>query len=336
MMRSDKPLRGRFAPTPSGKLHLGNAMTALLAWLQMRAAGGEIVLRMEDLDRQRCKPELAALLLTELKWLGLDWDEGPDIGGPHAPYEQSRRTGRYALALAELACQGRIYPCYCSRADLQGAVHAPHGLASEGPAYPGTCRALTADEREERARRKTPSLRFAMSETAIYRFRDGIAGELTYSGGAGGDFVVKRADGIVAYQLAVVTDDIEMGISDVLRGWDLLDSTPRQLALYEAMGSPPPRFAHSPLLLGEDGSRLSKRHGSVSLSDIRESLGVRPQRLVGFMAWLAGLRDRIEETTPGELVSTFDLSSVRRQAVTLPDDWMDLLKGNARSGPIDE
>ncbi|WP_338131257.1 tRNA glutamyl-Q(34) synthetase GluQRS [Cohnella rhizosphaerae] len=282
MASSGKAIRGRFAPTPSGRLHLGNAMTALLAWLQIRSAGGEIVLRLEDLDRQRCKPELASQLPGELKWLGLDWDEGPDVGGPHAPYEQSRRTAQYERILDELQRQGRLYPCYCSRADLQAAASAPHGLDAEGPAYPGTCRKLTALERTERALRKTPSLRFAMNEEATYRFHDGIAGETTFAGASGGDFVVRRADGIVAYQLAVVADDIEMEITDVLRGWDLLDSTPRQLALYEALGSPPPRFAHSPLLLGGDGSRLSKRHGAVSLTELRDRFGVRPERLLGF------------------------------------------------------
>jgi len=327
MHSTHKAPRGRFAPTPSGRLHLGNAMTALLAWLQMRSSGGEIVLRMEDLDRQRCKPELADLLLAELRWLGLDWDEGPDIGGPHALYEQSRRTERYEAALDELRRQGRLYPCYCSRADLLAAVHAPHGLDSEGPVYPGTCRALTAEEQAVRAARKTPSLRFAMDGGKTYRFQDRIAGELAYAGSAGGDFVVVRADGIVAYQLAVVADDIEMGITDVLRGWDLLDSTPRQLALYEALGSPPPRFAHAPLLLGADGSRLSKRHGSVSLSELREGHGIRPQRIIGFVAWLAGLNDRPEDAEPRDLISTFDIEFVRRQAVTLPDDWMSLLLG---------
>ncbi|MEK0313900.1 tRNA glutamyl-Q(34) synthetase GluQRS [Cohnella sp. 56] len=325
MSPEGKRTRGRFAPTPSGRLHLGNALTALLAWLQIRALGGEMILRIEDLDRQRSKPELAGLALSELRWLGLDWDEGPDIGGPHAPYEQSRRGGLYERTLDELRRQGRLYPCYCSRADLQAAAQAPHGLDSEGPAYPGTCRQLSADERESRAQRKTPSLRFAMDETRLYRFEDGIAGRLEYAGGSGGDFVVMRADGIVAYQLAVVADDIEMGITDVLRGWDLLDSTPRQLALYEALGAAPPRFAHSPLLLGADGARLSKRHGSVSLTELREAHGVRPERLAGYLAWLAGLIDRPGELAPHELIASFDLASVRRRAVSLPEDWLTVL-----------
>ncbi|MFD2331894.1 tRNA glutamyl-Q(34) synthetase GluQRS [Cohnella sp. GCM10020058] len=330
MASSGKAIRGRFAPTPSGRLHLGNAMTALLAWLQIRSAGGEIVLRLEDLDRQRCKPELAALLSQELQWLGLDWEEGPDVGGPHAPYEQSRRTAQYERVLDELQRQGRLYPCYCSRADLQAAASAPHGLDAEGPAYPGTCRRLTAAERAERALRKTPSLRFAMDEDAMYRFADGIAGDTVFAGASCGDFVVRRADGIVAYQLAVVADDIEMEITNVLRGWDLLDSTPRQLALYDALGSPPPRFAHSPLVLGADGSRLSKRHGAVSLSELREHNDVRAERIVGFLAWLAGLHDRIEELKPVELIDSFDLSSVRRQSVSLPDGWIDLLSGGKK------
>lgn len=327
MTANGNTIRGRFAPTPSGRLHLGNAMTALLAWLHIRALDGEMVLRIEDLDRHRSRPELAELALRELRWLGLDWDEGPDIGGPHVPYEQSRRGERYEAALAALTRQGRLYPCYCSRADLLAAVNAPHGLDSEGPAYPGTCRCLTAAEREARARRKTPSLRFAMEEARLWRFDDGVAGPLAYAGGSGGDFVVLRADGIVAYQLAVVADDIEMEISDVLRGWDLLDSTPRQLALYEALGSEPPRFAHAPLLLGTDGDRLSKRHGSVSLTELRETHGVHPERIVGLLACLAGLTDRPEPIAARELIGSFSLSRIHPRAVTLPAEWLTVLTG---------
>jgi len=311
------PIRkGRFAPTPSGRMHLGNALSALLAWLQMRSCGGRIALRLEDLDRARCKPEYAPLLLEDMAWLGLDWDEGPDAGGPCGPYRQSDRTEWYEQALRRLEEQHLLYPCYCSRADLRMAASAPHGLASEGPAYPGTCRQLTAEERAQKeASGKTPSLRFRMPWRTV-RFRDGVAGPQEFPPPAGGDFVVKRADGIIAYQLAVVVDDIAMGITDVFRGRDLLDSTPRQIALYEALGSEPPAFAHGPLLIGPDGARLSKRHGAVSLAELRER-GVTAEEIAGFLAWHAGLLDRPEPVKPRDLVPQFRPDLVPRTDIVL-------------------
>ncbi|WP_051317993.1 tRNA glutamyl-Q(34) synthetase GluQRS [Cohnella thermotolerans] len=323
---SSSPVRGRFAPTPSGRLHLGNAATALLAWLQVRAAGGTMILRMEDLDGPRCKPGTADLVMEEMVWLGLDWDEGPDVGGPYGPYEQSARLALYEAALERLRAGGFVYPCYCSRAELQAIASAPHGLASEGGAYDGRCRRLSPAERRAKEALKTPSVRFALPDRS-FSFVDGVAGPLTFGPGAGGDFVVKRADGIVGYQLAVVVDDIAMGVTDVFRGWDLLDSTPRQLALYEAFGERPPRFAHGPLLLGPDGSRLSKRHGSVAVSSLREQ-GVRPERLTGWLAWLTGLTDKPEPMTPPELIPLWNPERIIREAVRLPADWTDRLKAN--------
>lgn len=325
MIARRQPPRGRFAPTPSGHLHLGNAATALLAWLQIRSAGGTFILRMEDLDTPRCKPEYSAAIPDDLRWLGLDWDEGPDKDGPCGPYAQSKRTALYERALDRLREDGKLYPCYCSRADLLSAASAPHGVASEGGAYPGTCRRLSPEERRERERRKTPSLRFAMPERE-FRFSDGVAGPQSFPPGAGGDFVVKRADGIFGYQLAVVVDDIAMGITDVFRGWDLLDSTPRQLALYSALSAGPPRFAHGPLLLGPDGSRLSKRHGAVTLAALREQ-GVKPERLVGLLAWLTGAAERPDPVRPCELADAFSLKRIPREAVRLPDNWRQLLDG---------
>lgn len=317
--------RGRFAPTPSGLLHLGNAGTALLAWLQMRAARGEIVMRMEDLDTPRCKPEWAERALADLRWLGLDWDEGPDVGGPDGPYLQSRRGGRYAEALDKLRREGALYPCYCSRGDLLSVGNAPHGLQSEGPTYPGTCRGLSENERLAREAVKAPSLRFALPDRPV-AFTDGIAGRMAYPAGSGGDFVVKRADGIVGYQLAVVVDDAAMGVTDVLRGWDLLDSTPRQLLLAEALGTAQPRYAHAPLVLGPDGNRLAKRHGDIAVSALRES-GTPPEGVVGLLAWLYGQIERPEPISPRELVPSFDIGRIPREAVKLPDDWRRIASG---------
>lgn len=308
-------MRGRFAPTPSGQLHVGNALTALLAWLQARRAGGAFVLRMEDIDRPRSRPHLAQLILEDLRWLGLDWDEGPDLGGRYGPYTQSERMPHYREALARLEEAEMLYPCYCSRAELHSVASAPHGLASEGPGYPGTCRHLSPTEVAERAaREKPPSLRFAMPPLP-FAFDDLTAGSQQFQAGAGGDFVVLRADGIIAYQLAVVVDDAAMGITDVLRGWDLLDSTPRQLALYAALGLAPPRFAHVPLLVGPDGERLAKRHGGVAIAQLRAG-EKRPEAVVGYLAYLSGLIARPEPVRPADLIAEFDLAQIPKGPVS--------------------
>lgn len=295
--------RGRFAPTPSGLLHIGNAFAALCAWLQMRQANGEFVLRIEDIDTARSRPAYAEQLQDDLLWLGIDWDEGPRSGGPYAPYEQSRRVHLYSEALDALQQAGRLYPCYCSRSELASIGSAPHGLASEGAGYPGWCRALSEAERQARAASKTPALRFIMPARTI-SFVDELAGPQAYVGEALSDFVVKRADGMFSYQLAVTVDDAAMGITDVLRGADLLDSTPRQLALYEALGLAAPRFAHVPLLVEADGRRLSKRDKGLTLAALRDA-GTRPERLLGALACMAGWTDRPEPLTARELVPHF-------------------------------
>ncbi|WP_223067432.1 tRNA glutamyl-Q(34) synthetase GluQRS [Paenibacillus caui] len=308
-------LRGRFAPTPSGAMHLGNAKIALLSWLQVRSAGGVFVLRIEDIDVQRSRPHLIQSIIDDMKWLGLDWDEGPGKGGPYGPYTQSERLERYEDALQKLQQKGRLYPCYCSRAELLSVAGAPHGLASEGAPYPGTCRALTQEERAVRERRKKPAIRFALKDEQ-YTVQDGIAGPHSFPKGSGGDFIVKRADGMYSYQLAVTIDDAAMRITHVLRGDDLLDSTPRQLALYEALNLAPPRFAHAPLIMGEDGHRLAKRHGDLSLSFLR-STGVQPQKVIGWLAFISGLTDRPEPLQPSDLTSGFELHSISKTPFTL-------------------
>lgn len=317
--------RGRFAPTPSGQLHLGNAFASLLAWLQIRQARGTFVMRVEDIDKHRAKPELREQQMDDLRWLGLDWDEGPDKGGPDAPYLQSLRDPLYEEALERLEAQGLLYPCYCSRADLAGVASAPHGLSSEGPVYPGLCRHLSASERELRAQTKTPSLRFRMPE-GLTEFWDRVYGAMRYEGRELGDFVVKRADGMYSYQLAVTVDDAAMGITDVLRGADLLDSTPRQLALYEALGLQPPRFTHVPLLGDASGMRYSKRDRSLTLQALREQ-GVRAERIIGLLAYLAGMLSQPEETKAGELVGKLDLDCLPHETIAVRDEWMGWLRG---------
>ncbi|MCZ8515724.1 tRNA glutamyl-Q(34) synthetase GluQRS [Paenibacillus filicis] len=320
-------IRGRFAPTPSGLLHLGNAYTALLSWLQIRQAGGQFVMRMEDIDKPRSRPEYALQIMDDLRWLGIDWDEGPDVGGPYAPYTQSERLKLYEDALERLRREGRLYPCYCSRAELHSIASAPHGLSSEGPVYTGRCRKLTAQERAAREAVKAPSLRFALPNHGL-SFTDGIQGPQKLPAGYGGDFVVRRADGILCYQLAVVVDDAAMGITDVLRGADLLDSTPRQLLLFEALQLQPPRYTHVPLLFGPDGERLSKRREAVTVAGIRAA-GTPPEAVIGRLAYWAGLTDRPEPLKAAELISRFELSRVATSGIRVSSDSLQALFGTS-------
>jgi glutamyl-tRNA synthetase len=300
-------VRGRFAPSPTGELHVGGARTALLAWLQVRSQGGTFVLRMEDLDAPRVVLGAAERQLEDLRGMGLDWDEGPDVGGPHGPYVQSLRIERYEAALAKLQAQGLIYPCYCSRSELLQVASAPHGPGEDGPRYPGICRTLSPSERERReSMGRRPCLRFRVRAGRV-AFRDLLLGDVEQDvEETVGDFVVRRADGVFAYQLAVVVDDGLMGITDVLRGEDLASSTPRQLLLFEALGFPLPRFAHVPLVLGPDGGRLAKRDRSTSVRDLLRQAGGR-ELLIDSLATLSGLgparspSDLISRFTPGQL-----------------------------------
>jgi glutamyl-tRNA synthetase len=293
-----EPERGRFAPSPTGELHLGNARTALLAWLWSRSSQGRFTLRVEDLDQPRVRPGLAERQLDELLWLGLDWDEGPaprggsgDLG-PRGPYRQSQRTALYAAAVDRLRAAGHVYECFCSRAEIASAASAPHGIEGDGPRYPGICAGLTSAQRAERARTRAPALRLRVAPGTT-SFVDAIQGPQQADVQAQtGDFVLRRADGVFAYQLAVVVDDAAMGVTQVLRGADLLPSTPRQILLYRLLSLRPPRFAHAPLVLGRrpsgETARLSKRDAAVSLSALRAA-GADPGRIVGLLGQLSGL-----------------------------------------------
>lgn len=248
--------RGRFAPSPTGILHLGNLRTALLAWLFARRAGSEFLVRMEDLDTGRVRPGAAERQLRDLAAVGLDWD-GEVV-------RQSERGERYAEAIARLRDAGRLFECFCTRAEIRAAASAPHGPSAEG-VYPGTCRDLTEGERRrKRAGGRPPALRLR-GDGARVAFTDRLRGPQS---GVVDDFVVRRNDGAVAYNLAVVVDDAAQGIEEVVRGEDLLDSTPRQLLLAGLLGWPPPGHAHVGLVLGPDGTRLAKRHGAVTLDDV--------------------------------------------------------------------
>ena len=315
--------RGRYAPSPTGPLHLGNARTALLAWLAARSAGSSFVLRVEDLDGPRVRPGLEERILQELRWLGLDWDEGPVVGGARGPYRQSERRPWYDAALSELRAAGLAYPCFCSRAEIAAASQAPHGAGDEGPRYPGTCRGLGPREIAARSSRRPPSWRFRVSEGAV-AFEDGLHGRRAVDVSAEvGDFVVARADGVPAYQLAVVVDDAAMAVQEVVRGDDLLSSTARQILLYRALGLAVPRFTHVPLVVGEDGARLAKRHGAVSVGELRDR-GADPRAMAGLLASLSGLGSG-GPVHPRDLVKDFAMARVPARPVVLRPDMLQAL-----------
>lgn len=298
-------IRGRYAPSPTGDLHLGNLRTALLAWLFSRCLDGQFVLRVEDLDRPRTRAGATERMLADLRWLGLDWDEGPDCSGPYAPYTQSERIDIYRHYLHQLQEHGLVYPCYCSRAEIAHAASAPQQGDSTSR-YPGTCRTLTAVQRRafEQSGRSA-SLRFRVDDERVVTFTDQLAGPITqYVQQVVGDFILYRADGIFAYQFAVVVDDALMQINQVVRGLDLLSSTPRQLLLYEALGFPIPIFAHVPLMRDVQGQRLAKRIQSMGLEPLRTG-GMTPEQIVGQLAASCGLVTMGTTIPPKELASAF-------------------------------
>jgi glutamyl-tRNA synthetase len=295
---------GRFAPSPTGPLHLSNLRTALLAWLFARSQGARFLVRVEDLDCSRIRPGVEEAQLADLCALGLDWD-APVV-------RQSERTALYKGVIARLDAEGLIYPCYCTRAEIRPAASAPHGITA-ADRYPGTCRKLTVAERAEReAAGRPPALRVRAGGVRV-AFEDHLLGN--FEEGVD-DFVVRRSDGAVAYQLAVVVDDAAQGIEEVVRGADLMDSTPRQLMLYRLLGLPAPRYAHVPLVLGPDGRRLAKRHGAVTLAD-RRALGERPEEVLAWMASSLELTEFERRPTLADLLARFDPARLPREPTVL-------------------
>lgn len=301
--------RARFAPSPSGRMHLGNLFAALLAWLDIRALGGEMLLRMEDLDPDRCKPAYLDQLADDLDWLGLDWDLGWQAGdrSQNETYQQSHRTAQYEAAFETLAHRGLVYPCFCTRKELL-AASAPH--ASDGArVYNGHCRSLSAQEKTallESGRR--PAWRIKVPAEVI-SFVDGNFGPQQQKLETEcGDFILRRSDGVYAYQLAVVVDDAAGGVTEIVRGADLLRSTPRQLWLQTQLGLPHPHYYHVPLLCAPDGRRLSKREHDLDLGVLRQTLTA--GQLLGKLAFLAGLLDRPEAASAAELTREFDWTHV--------------------------
>lgn len=294
---------GRFAPSPTGRMHLGNIYSALIAWLSARSQGGRFILRMEDIDRQRSRDEYARLIEDDLQWLGLDWDE---------EYIQSQRFDIYEEALHQLQDSGLTYPCYCTRADIL-ATQAPH--ESDGRVvYQGTCRPEHLNDSLPPSNRK-PATRLRVPDSDIH-FTDGHYGPQTINlASQCGDFILRRADGAWAYQLAVVVDDALMGVTEVVRGRDLLLSVPQQLYLYKLLGYSSPRFSHIPLLCNTAGQRLSKRDKSLDMAELRQRYTA--QQLIGHIAFITGMTEHAEPLTPHDLLTVFSWQCLPHGDITI-------------------
>jgi glutamyl-tRNA synthetase len=306
------PPVGRLAPSPTGAQHVGNARTYLIAWLSALARGGRVVLRIEDIDSPRIKPGAAEQALDDLRWLGLDWDGQALV--------QTQRLPVYQEALRRLQERELVYPCTCTRTDIERAASAPHA-DHEGPVYPGTCAGRRAADAAGLGDRPF-AWRFRVDESPAFvdLYRGPTHVDLRQNGG---DFVIWKSVGTPAYQLAVVVDDAAQGVTEVVRGDDLVPSTPRQLLLYQSLGLAAPSFAHVPLVVGPDGRRLAKRHGDTRLSALRVA-GVRPEALVGLLAWSCGWLARPELIAPRDLLSRFRLGAIPREPFVLSDN---LLRG---------
>lgn len=320
-------VRGRLAPSPTGLVHLGNARTALVTWLSVRRQNGALVWRLEDLDPPREMEGAADAAMRDLRWLGLDWDEGPDVGGPFGPYLQSQRYEMYEHALRRLAAANRLFPCSLSRRDINEIASAPHGAIAT-PAYPQELRptSLAADWFEQFAHEENPeaALRFIVDDQPV-EFDDSVFGRIRDDvASTVGDFVLKRKDGLFAYQLAVVVDDLAMDVTEVVRGVDLLDSSGRQIQLIEALGGRRPTYAHIPLVLNHRGDKLSKRDGGLTLASLREA-GVAPEQIVGYLAWTLGLIPHLDAVSPAELIPSFDWSRIAKHDLVLPEQVEDVI-----------
>ncbi len=322
-------VRVRFAPSPTGSadssLHMGVARTAIFNWLLARKTGGAFVLRIEDTDTERSSRESEASIMDSLRWLGLDWDEGPEAGGDFGPYRQSERLPLYREAADRLVTEGKAYPCFCSEERL--AQHREEAKASGGdPRYDGTCATLAPDEAAARAAGEAHTIRFRMPEREV-KVRDIVRGEVSFPAGMVGDFVLLRHGGLPVYNFACVVDDAAMKISHVLRGEDHLPNTLRQVLLYEAFGEPLPEFAHLSMILGEDKSKLSKRHGAVSVEQYREK-GYPPEALVNYLAllgWNPG--DDREAMGMAELTEAFSPERLNKSAAVFDATKLDWFSG---------
>lgn len=303
-------VRVRFAPSPTGFLHVGGARTALFNYLFARASGGTFVLRIEDTDAERSTEASTAAIFAGLRWLGLGWDEGPDVGGPHGPYVQSERAEGYRAALRALEAAGAAYPAYETPEELE-AMREAQAARGESPRYDGRARSLTAAERTRfEAEGRAPAWRFRLPASGETAWEDVVRGRIAFQNDVLDDFVLVRSDGLPTYNFACVVDDLDMRISHVVRGDDHISNTPRQILIYQALGAAPPRFAHASMILGPDGKRLSKRHGATSVEAFGD-LGIVPEAMVNFLALLGWALDgKTELFTLAELERVFTLEKV--------------------------
>ena len=330
-------VRVRFAPSPTGHLHVGGARTALYNYLHARRTGGVFILRIEDTDAARSTPESLATIFESMRWLGLSWDEGPEVGGAHGPYLQSERTALYQAHAVSLSASGRAYPCFCTPAELEER-RAAQAARGEPPRYDGRCRTLDAAERARlEGEGRTAALRFALPGPGETAWEDLIRDRVAFRNEVLDDFVLIRSDGLPTYNYACVVDDHLMEITDVIRGDDHISNTPRQLLLYQALDWAPPRFAHVPMILGDDGTRLSKRHGATSVASYRE-LGHLPEALVNFLALLGWSYDGQREMfSLAELEQLFRLERVGSNPAIFNLDKLEWMNGqHMRLLPEDE
>jgi glutamyl-tRNA synthetase len=336
---SSKKVKVRFAPSPTGDLHVGNIRTALFDWAYARHTGGTFLFRIEDTDTTRVTDEYIQAAIDTLKWLGLQWDEGPEVGGPNGPYLQSQRLGIYAEWAQKFLEQGDAYHCYCSPEELE-AVREAQRAANEAPGYNGHCRDLTADQiAAYKAQGREAVVRMRMPDGTT-TFTDEIRGEVTFDHKFVPDFVMVRADGSPLYTLAVAVDDILMGVTHVLRGEDLLSSTPRQIRVYQAMGvkiEDYPTFAHLPFVMGQDNAKLSKRNGEVSIAWYREQ-GYLPEAICNYLAllgWSPG--DDRENVTMKELTELFTVEKVHSSPARFDMKKLEAINGDKiRALTLDE
>lgn len=322
-MNIERP-RVRFAPSPTGELHVGNARTALFNWLFARQQGGDFILRIEDTDQLRTTKTFEQNLLDDLRWLGIEWDEGPVIGGPFAPYHQTERLEIYNFHLSGLIALGKVYPCYCSEEEL-AAERASLVARRMMPRYTGKCRNLTGEERQKREGEGIlPAWRFLVEDGPI-EFADMIRGPMKFDGRALGDFIIVRSNGLPAYNFAVVIDDHLMNISHVIRGEDHLSNTAVQALLYRALGYAPPVFAHHSLILGKDRTKLSKRHGSVSVREFR-SRGYLPEVLLNYLALMGNSFGEGREVIDiSEIIKIFSIVNTGKSAAIFDErklNWL--------------
>lgn len=320
-------VRTRYAPSPTGDPHIGNIRSALFSWAFARANGGQFLLRIEDTDQNRLVEGSLEAIQESLRWLGIDWDEGPEVGGPHAPYFQSQRLGLYQKAADDLMAKGRAYRCFCT-AERLDAMRAAQQAAKRPPGYDGLCRAIGAEESAERAKTERFVVRFAMKREGTTVLQDLIRGEIVFENALQDDFVALKSDGYPTYHLAVVVDDTEMQISHTVRGDEWISSAPKHIQLYEALGWPAPQWAHLPLILGPDHKKLSKRSGDTATLDYRTN-GYLPEAMINFLTLLGwSLDDKTSIITREELMRHFSIERVVPNPAVFDIERLNFLNGH--------